>query len=103
MKRIILSMLLVQLMVISVPAQTVGDGVNTTFLEFENINMGPALDYLGGIIKGLLLYDLTQNEYMKMITRTELEDVLEEQYLRLSGLTDNNEGVKKIGKMLWIN
>jgi len=100
MKRIILSMVLVQLLVLSVPAQSVSDGVNTAFLEFENINMDPALDYLGGIIKGLLLYDLTQNEYMKMITRTELEDVLEEQNLRLYGLTENAEEAMNFGKIL---
>ncbi|MDA3811089.1 MAG: hypothetical protein PF518_12275 [Spirochaetaceae bacterium] len=100
MKRIILFLILIQLITLSMPAQSVSDGVNTAFLEFENINMDPGLDYLGGIIKGLLLYDISRNEYIKMINKTELDDVLEEQHLRLSGLTDDNAGALKVGKIL---
>ena len=100
MKRIILILVLVQLIILSVPAQSVGEGVKTAFLNFENINMDPALDYLGGIIKGLLLYDLSQNEFVQLVNRTELENVMEEQNLRLSGLTENDESALKVGKVL---
>jgi hypothetical protein len=67
MKRIILFLILIQLITLSIPAQSVSDGVNTAFLEFENINMDPGLDYLGGIIKGLLLYVLSRYVYIKLI------------------------------------
>ena len=100
MKRIILSLILVQMMILSLPAQTVSDGVKTAFLDFENINMDPALDYLGGIIKGLMLYDLSQNEYIQLVNRSELEDVMEEQNLRLSGLAEDSENALKVGKIL---
>jgi TolB-like protein len=88
------------MVVFSSPAQTVSDGVNTAFLDFENINMDPALDYLGGIIKGLLLYDLSQNEYIKLVNRSKLEDVMEEQNIRLSGLADDEENALKVGRIL---
>lgn len=100
MKRILLTLVLVQVMIISTPAQTVSNGVNTAFLEFENINMDPSLDYLGGIIKGLLLYDLSQNEYIKLVNRTRLENVMEEQNLRLSGLAEDEENALKVGRIL---
>ena len=100
MKRIILSLVLVQLMILSIPAQTVSDGVKTAFLDFQNINMDPALDYLGGIIKGLLLYDLSQNEYIQLVNRSELENVMEEQNLRLSGLSEDSENAIKVGRIL---
>lgn len=100
MKRIILSLVLVQLIILSIPAQTVSDGVKTAFLDFENINMDPALDYLGGIIKGLLLYDLSQNDYIQLVNRSELENVMKEQNLRLSGLAEDSENVLKVGRIL---
>ncbi|MBI9099960.1 MAG: hypothetical protein JEY91_15875, partial [Spirochaetaceae bacterium] len=100
MKRIILSLVLVQLLILSIPAQTVSDGVKTAFLDFQNINMDPALDYLGGIIKGLLLYDLSQNEYIQLVNRSELENVMEEQNLRLSGLSEDSENAIKVGRIL---
>jgi len=100
MKRIILSLVLVQMIVFSIPAQTVSEGVKTAFLEFENINMDPALDYLGGIIKGLILYDLSRNEYIQLVNRSELEKVLHEQSLRLSGLAEDSENTLKLGRML---
>jgi len=100
MKRIILSLVLVQMIVFSIPAQIVSEGVKTAFLEFENINMDPALDYLGGIIKGLILYDLSRNEYIQLVNRSELEKVLHEQSLRLSGLAEDSENTLKLGKML---
>lgn len=83
----------------SAGAQSVSEGVKAAFLDFENINMDPALDYLGGIIKGLLLYDLSRNQYIKLVNRAELEDVLDEQNLRLSGLSDESSAMK-VGKIL---
>lgn len=100
MKRIILSLILVQLILFSLPAQVVSNGVETAFLDFENINMDPAFDYLGGIIKGLLLYDISRNEHIQLVNRSELERVLEEQSLRLSGLTNDSENALKLGRML---
>ncbi|MBB6482474.1 hypothetical protein [Spirochaeta isovalerica] len=84
----------------SVFSQNVSSGVKTAFLDFENINMDPALDYLGGIIKGLLLYDLSRNEYIRLVNRTEIEEVVEEQNLRLSGLTENKGDIVEFGKIL---
>ncbi|MBN2658426.1 MAG: hypothetical protein JXR86_15310 [Spirochaetales bacterium] len=81
-------------------SQNVSAGVKTAFLDFENINMDPALDYLGGIIKGLLLYDLSQNEYIKLVNRSEIEEVVAEQNLRLSGLTENRGDIVEFGKIL---
>ncbi len=100
MKRILLSLILAQFLLLPLTAQTVSDGVETAFLDFENINMDPALDYLGGIIKGILLYDMSQNDYIRLVNRSKLEKVVDEQNLRLSGISANSENTLQLGRTL---
>jgi len=100
MKRLLPLLFTVLLLPVSLFPQNVSSGVKTAFLDFDNINMDPALDYLGGIIKGLLLYDLSRNEYIKLVNRSEIEEVVEEQNLRLSGLTENKGDIVEFGKIL---
>lgn len=100
MKRIFLTLVFLQFFILPLTSQMVSDGVKSAFLEFENINMDPSLDYLGGIIKGLLLYDISRSEYIHLVNRSELERVLDEQSLRLSGLADDSENTLKLGRML---
>jgi len=100
MKRLLPLLFTLLLLPGALVSQDVSSGVKTAFLDFENINMDPALDYLGGIIKGLLLYDLSRNEYIKLVNRSEIEEVVEEQNLRLSGLTENKGDIVEFGKIL---
>jgi hypothetical protein len=70
------------------------------FLTVENKNRDPRYQYLVGIIEGLLLYDLSQSdELIALVDRGNLERVVDEQKLRLSGLIDD-DGAVQVGKLI---
>lgn len=69
-------------------------------LSVNNLAQEPAYDYLSGIIQGILLYDLSRQPDISLVDRRNLERVLEEQELRLSGITERQADVRIVGEVL---
>ncbi len=76
------------------------EAVSVALLPIENLSMNPRYDYLEGIIKGILLYDLSSTEGINVVDRAQLESVLREQELRLGSLSSEEGAVLEIGKIL---
>lgn len=93
MKRLILLMLLI-LSVLQLSAQS----RRVAVINMDNVNGDPQYDYLEGIIRGILLFDLSSQNELDLVVRSELDAVIAEQKLALSGLVDN-EAIK-VGELL---
>lgn len=63
---------------------------NIGFLSMDNVNGDPQYDYLEGIIRGVLLFDLGSEEELDLVVRSQLDAVLAEQKLRLTGLVTDD-------------
>lgn len=74
--------------------------VSVALLDIENRSADPRYDYLAGIIKGLLLFDLSAEAGVELVDREELENILTEQELRLSSITEDPDQSLRIGKIL---
>lgn len=61
-------------------------------LEMANAGLDPRLDYLAGIIQGLLAYDLGGRSDLVLVDRRNLEAVLKEKELALSPLGSGSSG-----------
>jgi TolB-like protein len=85
--------------VLAVPGQAVAQNT-VALLSVNNLAQEPAYDYLSGIIQGILLYDLSQQQDISLVDRRNLERVLEEQELRLSGITERQDDVRIVGEVL---
>lgn len=70
------------------------------FLGVRNLDVDPRLDYVGGIVQGLLLFDLTNSPGVTLVERTRLDKVLEEQELLLSGLLADQGAAVRVGGLL---
>jgi len=88
--------LLILLIVLGVQA----GAVSVALLDIENRSADPRYDYLAGIIKGLLLFDLSAEPGIELVDRGELESILAEQELRLSSITEDTDQSLRIGKIL---
>jgi len=66
----------------------------------ENAGRDPSADYLGGIIEGLLLFDLSTQQDISLVERASLEEVIAEQQLGLAGLTARSAEVQRVGEIL---
>jgi TolB-like protein len=66
-------------------------------LPLENTSGDSASEYLGKIAEALLIYDLSSHEEIGLVSRSELDAVLEEQRLVLSGLVEGSEELREVG------
>jgi TolB-like protein len=66
-------------------------------LPLENSSGDPKSDYLGKIAEALLMYDLSSREDIELVSRSELDAVLQEQRLALSGLVEGSEELREVG------
>jgi TolB-like protein len=82
------------------PAQKPVSAVKVAFISVRNLDVDPRSDYVGGIIQGLLLYDLTRTPNVALIDRSSLDRVLAEQELQLSGLIEDRGSALKVGGLL---
>lgn len=73
------------------------------FTAVRNISGDPRMDYLGGIVQGLLLYDLSRAEGIILVDRASLDRVLMELELQLSGIVDDRGAASKVGKLLGVD
>jgi TolB-like protein len=100
MKRIVL-LFLVAIMVTSfLPAQPAAASPKVAFISVRNLDIDPRSDYVGGIIQGLLLFNLTRAPGITLVDRSSLDRVLREQELQLSGLMDNTDSSLRVGQLL---
>lgn len=82
------------------PAQAPARGAAVAFLGVRNLDADPRLDYVGGIVQGLLLFDLTNAAGVTLVERARLDKVLEEQELLLSGLMADQGAAVRVGGLL---
>jgi hypothetical protein len=107
MKRTIVLLVLCAVMAGLLAAQTpagsarnLGAAAKVAFISARNLDVDPRSDYVGGIIQGLLLYDLTRTPGVDLIDRSSLDRVLAEQELQLSGLIEDQGSALKVGGLL---
>jgi TolB-like protein len=70
------------------------------FTSARNLSGDPRADYLGGIVQGLIAYDISRSEGITLVDRASLDKVLSELELQLTGLVDNTAAASKVGKLL---
>ncbi len=92
--RILVFFVLLALISAPVFSQTVA------FVGTENRTGSPELDYLGSIIEGLILFDLSRINALTLVERQRLNAVLEEQKLQLSGFTAPGGKELEAGRLL---
>jgi TolB-like protein len=88
------------LLTLFVPAKAAAGPVSIAFLEIVNSSVDPRYDYLEGIIRGILLYDLSTEEGVDVVDRVDLESIMSEQELKLSNLTENESTALQVGRIL---
>jgi hypothetical protein len=81
-------------------AQSPASAAKVAFISVRNLDIDPRSDYVGGIIQGLLLYNLTRTPGVVLIDRSSLDRVLAEQELQLSGLIEDRGSALKVGTLL---
>ena len=87
-------------LLIAAPGAVFGEDVPVAFLTVENSHFDSRYDYLEGMIEGILLFDLSRAEGISLVERSDLERVLEEQKLQLSGVTAGGENAAEIGRIV---
>ncbi|TFG80349.1 MAG: hypothetical protein E4H20_11115 [Spirochaetales bacterium] len=100
MKRFPCLLALVLMVAAAIPAQVPDRTVMVAFTAVRNLDIDPRSDYIGGIVQGLLLYDLTRAPGVTLVDRGSLDRVLAEQELQLSGLVDDRTSALKVGNLL---
>jgi TolB-like protein len=74
--------------------------VNIAFLSIDNLSANPRYDYLEGIIRGLLLFDLSGAQDINVVNRSDLDAILREQELQLSNLAEDQNKAIEVGRIL---
>ena len=74
--------------------------VHIAFLNIDNLSANPRYDYLEGIIRGLLLFDLSSAEDIEVVNRSDLDDILKEQELQLGALAEDQKKALEVGRIL---
>jgi TolB-like protein len=74
--------------------------VNIAFLSIDNLSANPRYDYLEGIIRGLLLFDLSGARDIEVVNRNDLDAILREQELQLSTLAEDQDKAIEVGRIL---
>ena len=74
--------------------------VNIAFLSIDNLSANPRYDYLEGIIRGLLLFDLSGAQDIEVVNRSDLDAILREQELQLSNLAEDQNKAIEVGRIL---
>jgi TolB-like protein len=95
-----LSLLVLIGLVLAPGSPAFGAPVRLALLSIENQSADPRFDYLEGIIRGVLLFDLSSQPGVEMITRTDLDAILREQELQVSGLAADPQAAARVGQLL---
>ena len=95
---IFLTFVFVLMFLVPVAAQALT--VNIAFLSIDNLSANPRYDYLEGIIRGLLLFDLSGVQDIEVVNRSDLDAILREQELQLSNLAEDQNKAIEVGRIL---
>ena len=79
-------------------AQSETDAHKLALLPVKNLNHQADQDYLAGIIGSIFEKDLSGVDGIELLERQDLENILQEQQLQLSGLVDDAQ-VRKAGRL----
>lgn len=82
------------------PAAAQGASRKVALTATRNLSMDPRADYLGGILQGLLAWDLSRASGIILVDRASLDRVLAEQELQLSGLAGDPAASARVGQLL---
>jgi len=74
--------------------------VRVAFTSIDNLSANPRYDYLEGIVRGVLLYDLSEAEGVEVVNRSDLDAILREQELQLSSLAEDQDRAIEVGRIL---
>jgi TolB-like protein len=74
--------------------------VRLAFTSIQNESANPRYDYLEGIVRGVLLYDLSEAAGIEVVNRSDLDAILREQELQLSSLSEDEGKAIEVGKIL---
>jgi hypothetical protein len=74
--------------------------VNVALLDIANTDGDPRFDYLSGLFSGIVSYDLSSQDGVRMVERKKLDSVLREKALSLSDVTGGGDKAKDIGDVL---
>ena len=77
-----------------------GAPVRLALLSVDNRSADPRFDYLEGIIRGVLLYDLSSEPELEIVTRTDLDAILREQELQVSAVASDPQAAARVGRLL---
>lgn len=98
--KLIRKQFLTLIFVLSALVPVSGKDINAAFLSIENMNRNPGYDYLQGIIEGLFLFDLSSADNLVITDRSDIENVMYEQKLKLSGIVEDKDMSMTVGKMI---
>lgn len=68
-------------------------------LEIANAGMDPRIDYLSGIVQGILAFDLGSRSDLALVDRRNLDAVLKEKELTLSALGQDADAAAEAGRL----
>ena len=77
-----------------------GAPVRLALLSIENQSADPRFDYLEGIIRGVLLFDLSSQPGVELVTRSDLDAILREQELQVSAVAADPQAAERVGQLL---
>ncbi len=97
--RIIRCLVLICLM-LALGSAVFGAPVRLALLSIENQSADPRFDYLEGIIRGVLLFDLSSQPGVELVTRTDLDAILREQELQMSAVAADPQAAARVGQLL---
>jgi hypothetical protein len=69
-------------------------------LEMTNAGMDPRVDYLSGIVQGILAFDLGSRSDITLVDRRNLDAALKEKELSLSALGQDADAAAQAGKLV---
>ena len=93
-------LILIFVLICVVPVASHTLPVNIAFLSIDNLSANPRFDYLEGIIRGLLLFDLSGAKDIEVVNRSDLDAILREQELQLSNLAEDQNKAIEVGRIL---
>ena len=93
-------LILIFVLICVVPVASHTLPVNIAFLSIDNLSANPRYDYLEGIIRGLLLFDLSGAKDIEVVNRSDLDAILREQELQLSNLAEDQNKAIEVGRIL---
>ncbi|MDY7029851.1 MAG: CsgG/HfaB family protein [Spirochaetota bacterium] len=90
-------LILIVCILIAAPAALTAQSHTVAVLPFVNSSGDIRSDYLGKIAEALLMYDLTSQNKIELVSRDELDAIMQEKQLALSGLVEEGSELRELG------